>query len=274
MSLLSYFLYKTNVPEKFESVTKYVVIDGKKMPNVILNDPVKCTSFELGHKIFKQGNYVVYETFFSNGEKIVLNHSSKHNTQGNLIELSTYFGDNDKFDTTLDVCYIIDLINDTLYSENIDKSMNFWDEITVNSDDSLNTSVMDFTPGFLISKNHTYDPKKIQVNGKTIFDILGDDLEICYVDYLKYEDMNILMYCTKYDVEQELSNNFNKSASNIAKRKIVGHCIMTSNENLDDTMMAKVIVSALNFDQKKYEDRQKKDLLKMYAQAYVLQHPK
>lgn len=278
MSLLSYFLYKTHVPEKFESVTKYTVIDGIKMPNLKLNDLITCESFELGHRVFKQDELIMYETFFSNGTKIVRNHLSKHNKQGNLIELFTYFGDNDKFDNTFDVCYIVDVINDIVNNDgntsNVSNLTQFWDEIVVNPDDNLNITVSDFTPGFLISQNQTYNPKKIQANGKTICDIIGENLEICYVDYLKYENLNIIMYCQKYNIEQEVLNNINKSASDIAKRKIVGHCVMTSNENLDDSMMAKVIISALNFDQKKYEDRQKKELLRMYAQAYVTQNPK
>lgn len=272
MSLLSYFLYKTKVPEKFESATKYTKINGEKLIGVNLNDLAECKSFELGHKIYKQENFVIYETFFSNGQKIVLNHLSKHNKQGNLIELATYFGDNDKFDTTLDVCYMVDLINETLYSHDLNN--NFWDQVVINEDETLNTTVSDFTSGFLISKNQTYNPKKMQTNGKIILELLGDDLEICYLDYLKYENMNILMYCTKYDIEQEINNNFNKTASDLSKRKIVGNCIMTSNENLDDSTMARVIVSALNFNQKAYEDRQKKDLLQLYARAYVMQHPK
>jgi len=269
MSLLSYFLSATNVPEKFESVEKYITVNKIKIVHAQIDDLAKAESFELGHKIYKQDGFVMYETILSNGEKIVRNHLSKHDTKGNLLELLTYFGDNNKYDDTTDVCYLVDLINDNLCTEGP-----FWDEINVNPDDNLNFSVQDFTPGFLISKNQSYNPKKIQVNGKVILDILGTDLEICYVDYLKYESMNVTIYCTKYDIEEEINNNFNKIASDIAKRKIVGHCIMTSNENLDETTMAKVVLHAMNFNQKKYEDNHKKELLKMYAKAYVIQNPK
>lgn len=269
MSLLSYFLSATNVPEKFESVEKYVTINNTKIPYACPDDPVNTESFEMGHKIYKHDEYVLYETLISNGKKIVRNHLSKHDNKGNLLELLTYFGDNDKYDNTMDVCYLVDLIND-----NLSAGLNFWDEIKVNTDDSLNFSVQSMVPGFLISKNKLYNPKKIQVNGKVILDILGNNLEICYVDYLKYENINVTMYCSKYDIDEDVNENINKVASDIAKRKIVGHCIMTSNENLDDNMMARVVLNAMNFNQQKYEDNHKKELLKMYAKAYVIQNPK
>lgn len=275
MSLLSYFLCKTKAPENFESIAKYSTIDGKKCPNLKIGDDCECSSFELGHKVYIKESNIMYETFFSNGKKIVRNHLSTHTANGNVTELITYYGDNDKFDTTLDVCYVVDLINETLASYEQSNDGQFWDEIVINPDESKNKNTNIQTSGFMISKDQQYNPKKIGCNGKLICELLGDDLEICYVDYLKYEKLNVLLYCQKYDVEQELTDNFNKSASNIAKRKIVGHCILVSNDcDVDEKYMAQVIIHALNFNQKKYEDQQKKDLLRMYAIAHVIQNPK
>lgn len=276
MSLLLYFLHKTHAPEKFESVTKYMRINKNPIKNLQIGDPHNMTpdeSFELGHKIYKNGPNIMYETFFSNGNKIVKSHLSTHTANGNISELLTYCGDDDKFDNTLDVCYVIDIINETLATHS--NCTDFWDEIIVNPDDLKNISSNICTSGFLISKDKEYNPKKIEVNGKIICDMLGSDLEVCYVDYLKYSKYNVLIYCQKYDIGQELSNNCNESASNIAKRKIVGHCILVSNDcDVDEKYMAQIIVSALNFNQKKYEDMQKRDLLKMYMVAHVIQNPR
>lgn len=291
MSLLSYFLYKTGAPNKFQSVSKYPIIDGVKRSDLKIGDDCECKSFEMGHKIYSNGTYILYETILSNGKQIVRNHLSSHTQDGNVVELKTYFGNNDIYDSTLDVCYVVDLINEVLSVEH----NNFWDEILIDTNDtndtnddananantnSLNISVDTCISGFLISKDQQYTPKKNGYNGKIICDILGPDLEICYVDYLKYQNMNVLIYCQKYDIEQELinnnnNNNINKSASEIAKKKIVGHCIMLTNDgNLNEQYMAKVVVNAMNFNQKKYEEKQKMDLLKMYATAYTIQNPK
>jgi hypothetical protein len=281
MSLLSYFLNKTGAPEKFKTITKYTTIDGKKFSDLKIGDECVCSSFELGHKIYANDSNIMYETFFSNGKHIVRNHLSTHTTNGNIIQLLTYYGDNDKFDTTLDVCYMVDLINETLASHEHDSqnhSQNngqFWDEIIVSTNDLENISVNITTSGFLISKDQKHNPKKIRCNGKLICELLGSDLEICYVDYLKYEGLNVLMYCQKYDIEQELKNDFNKSASDISKRKIVGHSIIVSNDcDVDEKYMTHIVVAALNFNQKKYDDMQKKNLLQMYAKAYIIQNPK
>ena len=294
MSLLSYFLQRTNAPDFFKSLTKHTIVDKKKIPNLKINDECHCdSSFELGHKIFFDNSKIMYETFFSNGKYIVRNHLSTHDSKGNLIDLLIYYGDNNKFDNTLDVCYIVDLINDTLGSLNDKELKNFWDEIIVCSDSNCNNnncngcngcndcnSCNKTTFGYLISKDQSHNPKKIECNGKTICDLLGSDLEICYVDYLKYNGFNVLLYCQKYDIEEFLlndscTNNLNKSASDLSKRKIIGHCILVSNDcDINEKHMSQIIVNALNFNKEKYEEMQKKELLRMYAMAHVIQNPK
>lgn len=273
MTLLSYFLFKTGIVGKIQSVTKYVKIDGKKIKNFTTDENTKYETFELGHKIYKNNdNVICYQTFFPNGEKIVLNHLSKHDRKGNLIELNTYYGDNTKYDSTLDVCYIIDLINETLSSVTNEK---FWDEVIINDDDTLNFEIDENSDGYLISKNPSHHPKKVKLNGEIVGALLGNETEICYVDYLKYNDMNIFIYCQKYDISKILDNSeINITASDIAKRKIIGNCVIVSNDNLTEELMGKIVINALNFNQKEYEEKQKKDLIKMYAQAYVIQHPK
>lgn len=275
MSVLSYFLHRTKIFDKFESLTRFIKIDGHSRSDLTLNDELTCDFFDLGHKIYKQNDFVIYETILFNGKKIVRNHLSKHDKKGNLVELFVYYGDNDKFDNTFDMCYVIDLINESLAT--CDDLSHFWDEIKINSDAANNFSVDGCITGFLISKNLTCPPKQIEFNGKIACELLSENLEICYVDYLKYENMNVMLYCQKYDVEDTLNtlnNNINTYGSDIAKRKIIGHAIITSNDNIDNSMMSQIIMHALNFNQEKYEDKQKKELLKMYAKAYVIQNPK
>ena len=285
MSLLSYFLFQTNAPTNFKSIAKYGHKHLAHLTNSTnsTNSTDKDEQFELCHKIYFSGSKMIhqtliYETFFSNGTTIIPNHLSTHKLNGMMTSLITYYGDVNKYDDTFDVCYVVDLINETLGSHNSDQLKTFWNEI-IPAESAESAELAGPIVGYLISKDSTHNPKKIQITGQTICEMLGNDLEICYVDYLKYSNFDVLMYCKKYNMEEDLlnanSDSINQSASEIAKRKIIGHCILVSNDvDVDEKYMAQIIMSALNFDKKKYESMQKKDLLKMYAKAYVIQNSK
>jgi hypothetical protein len=263
-------MHKTSLPFNFTSATKFIMINEIKMPTANANDVIESSDISMGHKIYVNEDNIIYETTITTGDKIVNNHKSIHKQNGSLIKLYTYYGNNNMCDESVDVGYMIDLINEIITSHNNDEQ--FWDVV-----EQGNITRSDNVIGVMINKNEKYTPKNVSCNGETVCKMLKNNTSIIPIDYLRYNDMNVYMICendqtnrnqlTTNEDNNDHTNvdNLNNYASFLSKRKIYGHCIMFSNDNdLTNEYMLKLVNVVSSFDQKKYEKQKKEELLLMY----------